>query len=799
MQSYTCNFPQQRLTTKEKLRVEQGDEDKVPRWIKENRRYLSSRANEDTNRKEELRQLYRVADQQFDPEDYKHLTNPYATEDKKYQNYPAKLRNYSIIAPIVDRLMGERRKRPNKFQVVPVGANVVTKYKQALNEEFKARVAQNLMFSLQAAGVPVQASQPAPLRGMEEEVLDNFIKEEAANGQTALEILNRSLDLPNQFQAGFYDFLVTGEVYDFKSVNHDDVEYQIVSPLQITIIGWDERSQYAEDATAQVRRMNWSVSSIIDTWREKLRPEDIDWLLGQDKDGFNSQVFTVGAKDTFRTAGGQVGEFVVGNVTVEHGAWKSLTKRGTLYYQTELGVSRMPVDDTYVLDKKHGDIKIDWFWENEWWEYFVVLADNNPNVEDNVLYLDWGTGKVQRTQINNTSSCKLPHNGLRRGYRYNSVTSPVKTGIPYENLINSLHYRFDLALARSYDKLMLFPIGLIPKQEGWSPDRWMYSIRAFSIAFFDETKEKALAMLQGIKEIDMSMSQYMSKMWELLQVVKHEYWDAIGFNPQRYGDLNATSGKATTEIALSQASTSTNEMVAQYETFREKALQGLLDYSKFAWIEGKQGALWLSDNQRILYEINGIEHAASEEGVFVVDPIDEEARLSFFKQAILQPMAQNGADAGIMADIVNANDFGNVQKLAKKAQEIQRQYEMAKDKQEQDAQVQVAQLQKQASDVKSQTDIKVAEIRAQATIQAALITADSFNAVNGDSDGDGVAESQEIYNRYFETANAARTLDLKQQEQASKASLEREKINAKREDTQAKVQIAKENKNKFDK
>jgi hypothetical protein len=800
-------LPEQLLTSTEKFAVKEGE--KVPDWFMANRRYFISRATRNNDNKARLQKLYEIADELMDLNDYSKLINPLKAKKAEYQSMPATLRNYSIIKPVLDRFMGERRKRPNRFEVIPVGAEIQNEVKTKIEEEYKARLTKKFLQYLQGNGILLADMPPeqveAAKQEIEKQVLMSVLEEKAIGGYQALEILNQDLRLEDKYQEGFYDYLVTGSVYDYKAIYYNNVEYCIVSPLEIDIIGWDETSKFAEDATAQVRTMQWSAASVIDFFRDKLDEDDIKYikaLEAREIGNGNTNSVNVGSfrqpNTTVRTPSGHYAQYEPGFLTVEHCCWKSLTKRGILTYMTLVGESTKPVDDTYVLDKEAGDISIEWTWENEWYETFSVCSGLNNRLDDSVKFLYWGVGQVQRTMLDNTSRCKLPYNGIRRGYRLNTIVSPVKTGIAYEELINSLHYRFDLALSRSYDKLMLFPIGLIPNIKGWDTERWMYSIRAFSIMFFDETSDKATQAIQAMKEIDMSMGQYMMEMWNLIQTIKQEYWEAVGFNPQRFGDVNSNGGKGVTSQAIYQSVSSTNDMIAIYEGFREKSLNALLDYSKFAWIEGKRGAYFNSDKQLVLAELDGIQHASTEYGIFCVNPMEEDEKIQFFKNNLLQPLAQNGNQPDLMAEILDTNNFSRLKELAKKSRQINEEFQMKMQEQGQQAQIQGAQMMAQTQANKDKVTLEVAKINAEAKIQSALIMADSFNAKEGDADGNGIDESDEIIDRYYDRLNGQRDAQRKQFNEDRKAAMEDKKMQQQNKKMANDLKIAQENKNKHD-
>lgn len=795
-------MPDELISTAAKLAVE-GDND-VPTFIKKVRDHFSDFANGSIGHKAELMRLVDVANGNFNnaDSDYNHVINPYNEPDtKKRKKFPAKLRNYDIISPIIDRFMGERRDRPNDSIVYNRAPNGTNAFKEQLQAEYKRRLAAHLLLEMQKMGFDVDAGidQVPNYTTLKEDVETNWGDTRAAMGQEALDYITASQDLPNAFQRAYYNFLVTGFTFGFKEICYNDIKYHPVDPLEVDVYGWDTTSRYAEDAKAVIRRMKWSANSVIDHFRNNLSEEQVQTLLKWEKDRtpMNGIPSTRGA---IVTRDGTYFEYDDGQLVVEHIVWKTLTKRGILKYVSITGnEDEIPVDETYVLSPENGDLGVDWVWENEWWEIWTVSRNYGPDHNNEVIFLDYGPGEVQRTMINNTSSCKLPYNGTYLAATPYVIRSVVKSGLPYQQLYNIFHFYFERSMAKNKDKLMLFPLGLIPRHKDWNEQKWLYTIEAFSIAFFDESADKALASLQAIKEIDMSLYQYMGKMWEFMQAIKNEWWESVGFNPQRYGDIATSAGKGTTNQAIIRSAISALEMNMMFERFREKEEEALLDYSKFAWIDGKKGTFVRPDKTVVYFDINGIEHAENEYGVFVNNSTQDQAAVDFIKSQILQPLAQNGLGGDIIAEVVDAKGMPKIKELLARGMRIQQEYQQQLEESRNQAQTQVAQTQERIEAMKDQRERDLAQLKADTEIEKALIMSDSFNAAAGDADANGITESDEIVQRHYDRMNKQQEFGEKRRANMAKEQIAREGIAVKREDIEAKKQIASMNKNKYDK
>jgi hypothetical protein len=801
--------PQQRNSTKEKNAVSENRGDmkinkKVPDWIFENYRYYRSTGREGA-RDIEMTRLYEVANGIFNRESYNYVEDPFHVKDSKNKRYPARLRNYDIIRPIIERFLGERRERPNASTVYTRGSDTVTEFKRALNDRYIKTLQNQFVLEMQKLGYPVDATiKDTPnYKEIESETTLNWNDRFARNGQSALDILTDELDLKEQFQEAFYHWLVCGEVYDTKSVFFDDVEFGIVDPRDIIVYGWSAKSRFAEDAEAAIYYPKWTASSIVDYFGDKLSEDDIDWLYKMEDRliGNSSRRF---GDMRYQDEQGVVwanGRDDTKYLRLCHVVWKTLVKRGILYYVDPLGnTAKMPVDETYVLSPKDGDIKIEWRWENTVWEAWAVTDELHGDCSlSTVLFLDWGELLVQRTRLNNTSVCKLPYNGTYSGYDPDFPVSQVKKGLTYQELYNIGHYYFERTLAKNKDKLLLFPMGLIPEKAGWDEERWLYVMNAFSTIFYNEQSERAAIAIQGIKEIDMSLSQYMSKMWEFLRAIKAEWWDACGFNPQRYGDVSSSEGKGTMQQAVYRSAIASRDMVLQFEKYRETTEIALIDHSRYAWIKGKKGTYRMSDGQRKFIEINGLEHGTTEYGVFIKNVIDEYDNIQFMKANILQPLAQNGIGANIISDVVMADSMSRIRDLTEQGMKIQREYEEAKQQQILESQERVAGMELQKEQMKDKRERDLAQLRARTEIEKAFIMADSFNAQLGDTDNDNITESDEIYRNYLQRQTDQANLDEKRRSNMANEMLASEQNEIKREEMESKERIAKVNRNKYSK
>ena len=169
--------------------------------------------------------------------DYNYVTNPYNSEAFSKKNFPARLRNYNILKPVVDLLLGEKAKRPLAYQVVVRNADISSRYDVFRKKQIEEYMQQLIINEANAAGIDTgmpSEELPVPEEHMEQ-VLQNYRDSRAIIGQEVLNYLFDWLTMEDLVQKLFFDWLVAGECYTYKDVCMNDVEYSVVSPPILTL------------------------------------------------------------------------------------------------------------------------------------------------------------------------------------------------------------------------------------------------------------------------------------------------------------------------------------------------------------------------------------------------------------------------------------------------------------------------------------------------------------------------------------------------------------------------------------
>jgi len=711
------HIPKQKISTAKKTK--QWGIDCVKGFIKESTFSATG--------KHELLKFYEAYNGQMKESDYNYVVNPYNSNDGRKRNFPAKLRNYNIIKPVIDLLIGEKTQRPSNYMVTVSNSDAVSKMEEEKQKEILANLQEMFIQEVQKQGVDLgmPEAKPKTPQEIEDHYNSSYQDSRAVVGQQVLNYLKDKLDLEDKMQKGFLDWLVTGYVYSYKGVCMDELEYEIVSPLDIDYSKSPEL-EFIEDGDWVVRRQLMSVNAVIDQFYDLLTDKQIDQIEDhtRNRSGSFSIPFLQRVSDNF----GENDRYV----EVLHVCWKSFRKVGILTYEDEFGIEQMSyVTDTYKTDSEMGE-SVEWYWINQVWEGYEIDGD---------IYVGIQPVVGQRNSLGNISVCKLPYNGRAYSERHTENISVCSLGIPYQILYNVFHYRLELTIAKNKDKIALIEMNTIPKRHGWDEEKFMYYADAMGFAFIDSTgegKNNERVTFNQYQVLDMSLGQYIAAQIQLLQAIKEEWEELIGISRQRKGQIMASDGAGTTNDAIAQSTAITEEIYRKFEKFEQKENQGLLDLSKHAFKRGKQINYITDDYRNAWLDIDGVSYSETEFGIFAKNSSKENRKMEQMRQ-MLQAMAQNGVGASSIAEILDADNFSRIKQLTKEVETKQKQLaEMAKQAEQQKVQAE-SQAKMQEIQLEKNMEAQQKELDRQNKIEVALIQAQSKDT---DHDNDGKTDSK---------------------------------------------------------
>lgn len=177
----------------------------------------------------------------------------------------------------------------------------------------------------------------------------------------------------------------------------------------------------------------------------------------------------------------------------------------------------------------------------------------------------------------------------------------------------------------------------------------------------------------------------------LKQGLKAEAWEAANMNNARFGDAKDYAGKAVNESNYSQAMTGSVWSLECFNLFRERDYVANIDYSKFAWIDGKRGSyVDPTTNKVVVVDIDGSSDFSGNIGIYIRNNADVQNKLNMMKELAFSAGQNDQLEVAIEA--IENNNIASIAKNIKKAIQARRDYELQMQQVQQQAQAEVEQI-----------------------------------------------------------------------------------------------------------
>lgn len=733
--------PLQRLSWSEKTA-------KNYEWFKENIDYRIGLSNFNfgtapSNRKD-IRMLYSVYNNQFPLDWFKHITDPLSAQNPLHSKYPAKVRPTSMLRTNIDLLLGEYPKRPYVYQVANMGEDAYNSYLDGMAKAIQQNVQEHFLAaaqqSMREAGhnlpeIPQEEEIPLP-----EEVKDRFTSSYKDNlarrGQRWIKRAIREYNVRQKQLKMFKDWLIAGQTRSYKNIENGNLVYERVPCLELD---YDKSPnvEFVEDGEWAIRRQLVTISDIVDKFYDELKEADHESLEKR------TNWVTPFAMYNYLQEEYSKNEAYSGKAPLYHVTWKG--KKPLKFYtytdpftgQTEEKIldEDVPADDTLTLIKTE--------WVNEVYEGWRIGDD---------IFVRMRALPVQRNEMNNFSTCKLPYNGKNYSDTHAENISVLEMGIPYAIMYMITNFTLEKTIAKNKGKIALIDQNSIPKKNGWTDEKFFYYADALGYMMIDRNQMGVDKSFNQYQTLDMSLFDQIKELIGLRDSFKKDWDDLLGITPQRKAQIDTSAGLGTTQNALFQSSLMTDMIFTLFEEFTEKELQGLLDFSKFVNVDGVRAIYNEDDFDRELLEIDPNSYCSAELGLFIKHSAEEQRTLDMYKMQV-QAMIQNGTRHSTILEIQQSNNVAELMGKLKRIEEIEMQQAQAGADQEHANNMELEEIKEKYAQLQSL--LRIDEINAEWDRKDANTMLkgeyDIYSAANlkgdGDADNNGIPDAVEIGKR----------------------------------------------------
>jgi hypothetical protein len=493
-------------------------------------------------------------------------------------------------------------------------------------------------------------------------------------------------------------------------------------------------------------------------------------------------------------------------------------------------VTEKAIYDTSIFKNKTKDTllqgeHIDWIWINEIWGGVKVgpnvpaMWKSSTSSEINPIYLGINRTKPGRLPFqfkgnNSLYGCKLPVEGRVFSDRNTRSTSLVDLMKAYQVGYNMVNNQIADILIDELGTVIMFDQNALPRHsmgEDWGKNNYAkayVAMKDFQMLPLDTsiTNTENAVNFQHYQTLNMEQTSRLMSRIQLANYFKQQCFDAIGINPQRLGGAIAAETATGVMNAMQQSYAQTEIYFVQHsDQLMPRVHQMRTDLAQFYYSTNPSVRLSYisSEAEKVNFTINGTDLLLRDFNVFATTKTNHRAILEQLKQMALTNNT-TGASIYELGNIVKASSISEVTDILKDSETriaAQRQEEMQQQRQMQEQQLQAqaqeaqmkAQLEQQEAEKDRQNDITIAEIRAAGYGAGVDVNKNEIN------------DYQDALKDIKETTQYREQMNMKREEMVTKSSTEAQKLQVEREKIAAQTQISNnqlniaiQNKNKYD-
>jgi len=522
--------------------------------------------------------------------------------------------------------------------------------------------------------------------------------------------------------------------------------------------------------------------------------------------------------------------------------WKSQRRVGHLTKIDDLGntsidvvtedydVVDKPVYDTNLIKNKSKDNllfgeHIDWIWINEVWGG-VKIGPHQPSFWGtkspggiNPIYLGINQNNIKPVKFqfkgdNSIYGCKLPVEGSVFSDRNTRSTSLVDLMKPFQIGYNIVNNQIADILVDELGTVILLDQNALPKHslgEDWGKNnlaKAYVAMKNFQMLPLDTSitnTENALAF-QHYQKLDLEQTNRLMSRIQLANYFKMQAFEVVGITPQRLGQQISQETATGVEQSVNASYAQTEMYFIQHCDYLMPRVHRMrTDLSQYYHSTKPSVRLQYitSNEEKATFEVSGTDLLLRDLNVYCTTKANHRAILEQIKALAVQNNTTN-ATIFDLGNIIKSESIVEVTSILKKAeakQQAQKQAEMQQMQQMQDQQIQAKQ---QEAKMKMEFEASENDKDRQAAILQAQIKSAGYAStqdINQNMQSDYVdamdkIENTELYKRNTDLQEAR---DNNQQANANnKLSLEKEKLQTQKDIAMTKLQIARENKNRYD-
>lgn len=523
--------------------------------------------------------------------------------------------------------------------------------------------------------------------------------------------------------------------------------------------------------------------------------------------------------------------------------WKSQRKVGHLTKITEEGeiiqdiiseqykITDKPQYNTVMYKQKTKDNlvfgeHIDWIWINETWGGVKIGPNrpafwgmNNPG-GINPIYLGLNGGKPGKVpfQFKGDSTlygCKLPVEGAVFGDRNTRSISLVDLMKPYQIGYNIVNNQIADILVDELGTVIMLDQNSLPRHsmgEDWGKNnlsKAYVAMKNFQMLPLDTsiTNTENALNFQHYQVLNLEQTNRLLSRIQLATYFKNQAFETIGLNPQRMGAQISQQQTATgVEQAMNASYAQTEQYFIQHSDYlMPRVHQMRTDLAQY--YHSKKPSLRLQyitgNDEKINFQINGTDLLMRDFNIFCTTKTNQRSVMEQLRQIALNNNT-TGASIFDLGNVIKSESIAELTGVLKDAEQKANAQKQAEMEQQQKMQEELLASQERQKQMDLQFKAEQADLERQNNITLAEIRSAGYGAMM-DIDKNQVSDYQDALANIQKQQSYQDTMSFKREQEVNKSAtnaqkldIERQKLQTQKEIADKQLQIAKENKNKYD-
>lgn len=485
--------------------------------------------------------------------------------------YPTPIRNINNIKPIILQLYGEQIARPFNFSVQNISKNAVAAREEAFMNLYLKKKNLELKQQLIQAGIPFTNQQEieqefAKMPTDIEEYLRMSYKDKYASAmQSLLDYYYYRYNIKEQTDNAFLDLCIFNEEIYLINLKNSQYKIQKINPLncvydtQYSNIESQDPSWFVMwdflDLNECISRFHLTDAQVLELERQNSERHYFD----------HQNIFDATVYSQYNS------NFLSEKFLVYYGMWKAIAgleaiKADNFYYIKDLDEYHKKEFNRLMKDPKYRKRKETLHFQ-QLWEGIRIGAN---------VYVGLHPMQEQPRSSENLKSTKLPVSITKLEGR--SLVDDMKN---IDFLLKILWHKVEYLLSQAKGNVLVYDLSYIPRQYNYDLDKVIYHLNTEGLLLYN-SKEDGMVNNGGnmIHSYDLGISQTLSMVIQLIQIMESKLEDIAGVNKQRMAQMSGKDNLGVTKAALQQSILRTEYLYRVHSVAVKNLLTTLCDFLK---------------------------------------------------------------------------------------------------------------------------------------------------------------------------------------------------------------------------